>query len=177
MTRSRRLWLGAGIGALAAMTGAGVAWRRLSADPGDDDPQGLWTMRFARPEGTEFVMAHLTGNPLILNFWATWCVPCIREMPAFQRFLRSPDGQGWQVLALAVDAPVPVIEFVGRFKLELPVALAGIEGLELMRRLGNQQGGLPFTVAFRGDGRVLDRKLGETRDEDLVNWSKRAAKS
>jgi thiol-disulfide isomerase/thioredoxin len=177
MIRPRRLWLGAGVGAVAALAGAGVAWWRLSPEHATDDPQGLWAMRFARPEGPEFVMSHLTGKPLILNFWATWCVPCIREMPAFERFLKSPAGQGWQVLALAVDAPVPVIEFIGRFKLGLPVALAGIEGLELMRRLGNQQGGLPFTVAFRADGRVLDRKLGETRDEDLVNWSKKVIKS
>lgn len=177
MNRPRRLWLVAGVGASAALAGAGLAWWRLRPDHAADDPQGLWAMRFARTEGPELVMAHLTGRPLILNFWATWCVPCIREMPAFQRFLKSPSGQGWQVLALAVDAPVPVIEFVSRFKLELPVALAGIDGLDLMRRLGNQQGGLPFTVAFRADGRVLDRKLGETRDEDLFNWSKKAISS
>jgi len=177
MSPTRRQWLGAGTGLFALLAGAGVAWWRLTPSAAGNDPQGVWTMRFARPEGPELVMADFSGKPLILNFWATWCVPCIREMPAFQRFLKSPAGRGWQVLALAVDAPVPVIEFLNRFKLDLPVALAGLEGLELMRRLGNQQGGLPFTVAFGGDGQVLDRKLGETRTEDLVNWSQMASKN
>ncbi|MFO1219056.1 MAG: TlpA family protein disulfide reductase [Burkholderiaceae bacterium] len=150
----------------------GVAWRRWLMRPSDDDPQALWAMRFAKPDGGELVMANLRGKPLILNFWATWCVPCIRELPAFQRFRRDQAAAGWQLLALAVDAPVPVIEFMARFKLDLPVAMAGVEGLELMRQLGNVQGGLPFTVVMRGDGRVLDRKLGETKDEDLANWAK-----
>jgi thiol-disulfide isomerase/thioredoxin len=169
--------LGTGVGGAAALAGAGVAWWQLGDGGNGEDPQGLWQMRFARPEGPELVMADLRGKPLVLNFWATWCVPCIRELPAFQRFVASNSGQGWQVLALAVDAPVPVIEFVSRFKLELPVALAGVDGLELMRRLGNRQGALPYTVAFRADGRVLGRKLGETHDADLAQWAVSASKT
>jgi thiol-disulfide isomerase/thioredoxin len=160
---------------LAAAAGAGFGWWRHRSS-GDDDPQGLWEMRFARPEGGELVMANLRGKPLLLNFWATWCVPCIRELPAMQRFQRERAGQGWQVLALAVDSPVPVLEFASRFKLELPVAMAGIDGLEVMRRLGNTQGGLPFTVVLAPSGRVHARKLGETRTEDLTQWAESVAK-
>lgn len=175
MSANRRIWLAVTVAAAAAAAGAGYGWWRHRAS-GDDDPQGLWDMRFSRPEGGEFVMAHLRGKPLLLNFWATWCVPCIRELPAIQRFQRDRAAAGWQVLALAVDAPVPVLEFASRFKLELPVALAGVDGLELMRRLGNSQGGLPFTVVFAPNGRIHARKLGETRDDDLAQWAESVAK-
>lgn len=166
---SRRAWVAGGVGLAAAAAGAGLAWQRLK--PTRDAADGLWTMKFARPEGGEFVMADLRGNPLIINFWATWCVPCIRELPALQRFRREYEGRGWRVLALAVDSPVPVLEFVAKFKLELPVAMAGIGGLELMRDLGNQQGGLPFSVVFGRDGRVRERKLGETKYDELLRWA------
>ncbi len=121
-------------------------------------------------------MADFRGKPLILNFWATWCVPCIRELPALQRFQRDFEARGWRVLALAVDSPVPVLEFVSKFKLALPVGMAGVDGLELMRVLGNSQGGLPFSVAIDAAGRVLERKLGETKYDDLLLWAA-AAKS
>lgn len=166
---SRRSWLAGGVGLAAAAAGAGLAWQRLK--PTRNAADEVWTMRFARPEGGEFVMADLRGNPLIVNFWATWCVPCIRELPALQRFRREYDGRGWRVLALAVDSPVPVLEFVAKFKLELPVAMAGMGGLELMRDLGNQQGGLPFSVVFGRDGRVRERKLGETKYDELLQWA------
>lgn len=165
----RRAWLAGGVGLVAAAAGAGLAWRRLKPvhNPADD----LWTMRFARPEGGEFVMANLRGKPLIVNFWATWCVPCIRELPALQRFSREYETRGWSVLALAVDSPVPVLEFIAKFKLDLPVAMAGTGGLELMRELGNQQGGLPFSVVLGPDGRVRETKLGEMKYEELLRWA------
>jgi thiol-disulfide isomerase/thioredoxin len=166
---SRRAWLVGGVGLAAAAAGAGLAWQRLK--PARDVADDLWSMKFARPEGGEFVMADLRGSPLIINFWATWCVPCIRELPALQRFRREYEGGGWRVLALAVDSPVPVLEFVAKFKLELPVAMAGIGGLELMRDLGNQQGGLPFSVVLGRNGRVRERKLGETKYDELLRWA------
>ena len=175
MSATRRTWLAAGVGVLAAAAGVGLAWRRWSPSADSDDPGGLWQMRFARPEGGELALADWRGSPLVLNFWATWCVPCIRELPALQRFRREYEPQGWRVLALAVDAPVPVLEFMARFKLDLPVAMAGTGGLELMRVLGNTQGGLPFSVVLDTNGRVRERKLGETFYEDLVRWA--AAKS
>lgn len=176
MSVSRRAGLALGVGAIAGLTGVGVAWRQWSMTAGPDTAEPLWRLRFARPEGGEYVMANFHGKPLILNFWATWCVPCIRELPALQRFQRDFGASGWRVLALAVDSPVPVLEFIAKFKLDLPVAMAGVDGLELMRVLGNAQGGLPFSVAIDATGRIIDRKLGETKYDDLSRWAA-AAKS
>jgi thiol-disulfide isomerase/thioredoxin len=170
MNPDRRRWLATGVGAGAALAGAGLAWRQWNAAAPDTAGE-LWTMRFDKPECGQLVMANFHGKPLLINFWATWCVPCIRELPALQRFQRDYQTRGWQVLALAVDAPVPVLEFIARFKLELTVAMAGIGGMELLRSLGNAQGGLPFSVAIDADGRIRHRRLGESKYEELASWA------
>ncbi|MCW5656327.1 MAG: TlpA family protein disulfide reductase [Burkholderiaceae bacterium] len=170
MTPVRRRLLAAAVGAGAAMGGAAVAWHRWKR-PADDVASALWSMQFERPEGGKLVMADFRGKPLLINFWATWCVPCIRELPALQRFQREHAARGWQVLALAVDQPVPVLEFITRFKLELTVAMAGVDGLEWQRAMGNDKGGLPFTLVLDALGRPRQRKLGETTVEDLARWA------
>jgi thiol-disulfide isomerase/thioredoxin len=168
---TRRQWLiGAAVGAAAAAAGAGVAWWRLRV--GEPPlPAGFWDMRFERPEGGELSLASLRGKPLVLNFWATWCPPCISELPLLDRFHREQNARGWTVAALAVDSPTPVREFLRQRPLSMPVGLAGLDGVEFGRALGNAQGGLPFTVVLASDGSVAARKLGALKAEDIAAWT------
>lgn len=177
-TGSRRgLLLGAG--ALALAGGIGVAvWRQSgggAAGPAAGDPAlaGLWGLSFERPEGGSLAMAGFRGKPLIINFWATWCAPCIRELPLIDRFHQTHAAAGWQVVALAIDGPTPVREFLQKHRLGVPVGLAGVDGTELVRTLGNTQGGLPFTVLISADGRIAERKLGEISEAELAAWRAR----
>lgn len=167
---NRRRWLGGAvaIGAMAAGTG-GYLWRERSLR---DGPGGLWQLRFAQPGGGELAMSALRGRPLLLNFWATWCPPCIKEMPDLDRFQREFGGAGWQVVGLAIDGAAAVREFLARRPVGYPIGLAGFEGTELARSLGNDAGALPFSVWFDGDGRIVRRKLGETSYQDLVRWAR-----
>jgi thiol-disulfide isomerase/thioredoxin len=168
----RRRALGLAVGGAAALAGATVAWRQWAvSDAANDAARALWSMQFDKPEGGKLVMAYFRGKPLLINFWATWCVPCVRELPALQHFQREQADRGWQVIALAVDQPVPVIEFVNRFKLELTVALAGIDGLEWQRAMGNDKGGLPFSLVLDRAGTIRHRKLGESTIDDLTRWA------
>ena len=175
MSLSRRSAIGAAVGVAAAAGGALAWWRSTSPGQSESATQALWALQFDRPEGGKLVMADFRGSPLVINFWATWCVPCIRELPALQRFAREYAGQGWKVIALAVDQAVPVVEFVARFKLDLPVALAGIDGLEWQRAMGNTSGGLPFSVMLDANGRVRQRRLGESHYEELLQWASGAS--
>jgi thiol-disulfide isomerase/thioredoxin len=183
-TRRRRL-LTAGVAAGALSTGLGVAWWRGSATPaapradaGDtaaaDPLDTLWSLSLTRPEGGELALATLRGKPLLINFWATWCPPCLRELPEIDRFHREFGPRGWQVLGLAIDGPTPVREFLARVKVGFPMVLAGLEGTELVNHLGNPQGALPFSVMIDGGGRVLQRKLGETHFDELAGWAAKA---
>jgi thiol-disulfide isomerase/thioredoxin len=107
---------------------------------------------------------------LLVNFWATWCPPCIEELPLINAFYRENNANGWQVLALAIDRLAPVQSFLAQHPLDFPVAMAGMSGTELVRSLGNLSGGLPFSVAVGGDGSVLQRKLGRLSSDDLAVW-------
>jgi thiol-disulfide isomerase/thioredoxin len=167
----RRQWLQvAGVAAAAGAAGAGWhAWRSWQTS---EEPVGPpWSERFATPEGGELALASLRGRPLVLNFWATWCPPCIKELPELDRFHREWAARGWQVVGLAVDSPKPVKEFLQRQPLSFAVGMAGLEGSALSRQLGNEQGALPFTAVFDRSGRLIRRKLGQTSFDELAGWA------
>jgi len=171
----RGLMVAAGAAAAAAGLTAGLWQLRRAGEPaapaGTSGPTDPWALRFPQPDGGELVMAKLRGRPLLLNFWATWCPPCIREMPEIDRFARQFAANGWQVVGLAVDQDKPVRDFLSRNPVSYPIALAGFQGIELSRSLGNDAGALPFTVAFDATGKVVKRHLGESRFELLASWA------
>ena len=176
---SRRAWLVAA-GGVAAIAGAGLSWQRQGAGaatggtPGlaaTPAPDSLWAFKAERPQGGELALASLRGKPLLINFWATWCAPCVREMPLIDRFHREYGPRGWQVLGLAIDRPAPVAEFLARVKVGFPIGLAGLDGMDLLHSLGNAQGGLPFTVVINAAGQLAQRKLGETSFDELAGWA------
>ena len=169
----RRHWLFAGVAALAAAAGAGGAWwqRRAGGGAGAEalDPD-FWALRFERPEGGELVFDQLRGKPLLVNFWATWCPPCVEEMPMIDEFFRSSAPQGWQVVGLAIDQPSAVRKFLTRTPVSYPIGLAGLQGTDWVKRLGNTAGGLPFTLVVDAGGSVAARKMGKLEASDLQSW-------
>ena len=164
----RRRWLGAGVAVAAAAAGAGAWWRRRE-EQGRGQPldAAFWALRFDRPEGGELRLDALRGQPLLVNFWATWCPPCVKELPDINQFYGEAKSKGWQVLGLAVDQAEPVRAFLQKTPLDFPIALAGPEGLALVRELGNPAGGLPFSVTFDAAGEIRWRRLGVSRLEEL----------
>ncbi|MGS5085368.1 TlpA disulfide reductase family protein [Hydrogenophaga sp. A37] len=167
----RRLWMG-GVAAVAMAAGAGAAWWRLR--PGEllsGAEAAFWATELPGVRGETVALQRFLGRPLLVNFWATWCPPCVEELPLVNAFYRANEPAGWQVLGLAVDQAAPVRSFLQRLPLDFPVALAGLAGTELGRSLGNASGGLPFTVVFGADGTVMHRKLGKLSESDLSLWA------
>ena len=167
---ARRVALGA-LALTAAATGAWLSSRRLSLSP--PELTGFWERSFATPDGATLALASLRGRPLLVNFWATWCPPCIQELPLLSTFYNDNKANGWQLLGLAVDKPEPVVRFLAQSPVSFPVALAGLDGASLTRELGNTAGGLPFSVLFDAQGAVRDRKLGQLHAPDLAGWRKK----
>ena len=167
MNRRMTLLGGAAVAAVAA--GAGAAWWRTRLGTADDG-MAIWSMRFETPAGGQLSFADLRGKPLLLNFWATWCPPCVSELPLLDRFHREQQARGWQVVGLAVDNRAPVTEFLGKRPVGFPIGLAGVEGVELARMMGNTGGALPFTVVFDRAGEAKARKLGVIQPDDLTRW-------
>jgi thiol-disulfide isomerase/thioredoxin len=169
--KRRRLVLA---GAAVAAGAAGLVWRLRQEQRAAEQglPDAWWSQRWPTPDGGEIAMAAWRGKPILVNFWATWCAPCVREMPAIDRFRQ--DHPAWQVLGVAIDQAEPVREFLLRVPVRFAIVLAGADGLQWSLRLGNLAGGLPFTVAISADGRIIRRKAGETTIEELAAWARAA---
>lgn len=171
--RERRILLTAG--ALAALGGAGWgAWRLRLAQPADEAASAFWGAHFVNLAGAQVAMAGFRGQPLLLNFWATWCPPCVDELPLLNRFYAAHRAAGWTVLGLALDRPEKVQPFLQRMPLDFPVVLGDAAGTALTRMLGNDKGGLPFSVLFASNGAILKRKMGKLTEQDLQDWRQSA---
>lgn len=173
--RSRRRWLVGAMTAVAVAAGASGAWWRLRTGSASGDEQlgaEFWKQSFQQPDGKTLALATLRDKPLLVNFWATWCPPCLEELPMLERFSREQAVNGWQVVGLAIDQPSAVRKFLERVPVGFPMGLAGLQGTELIRQLGNTSGGLPFTIVLGADGAVLGRKMGKLDPTDLDAWQR-----
>lgn len=172
---TRRLALGGAAATLAGVA-AGVWWSRGGA-PDSREAQAapelaaFWATPWADPQGKALPIQGFRGKPLLLNFWATWCPPCVEEFPLLDAFFVENRSKGWQVFGLAVDRAEMVQRFLRQNPVQFPIAMAGIGGTELARALGNVSGGLPFTVVVNSAGAVAQRKLGRVSPDNLQQWS------
>ncbi len=177
--KERRLLIGAAIGS-AGLAAAGLAWWRYQAPATQEDAASgapapelasFWATPWADPSGSLLQVQHYQGKPLLINFWATWCPPCVDELPMLNAFYLQNKAKGWQVLGLAVDRVDMVQRFLRQNPVDFPVAMASLGGADLARTLGNVSGGLPFTVVVNGVGAIAQRKLGRVTSDNLQQWA------
>jgi thiol-disulfide isomerase/thioredoxin len=171
----RRVLAVAGVASAALAFGAALWWRSKDAQVAQGVPSAelapFWVTPWVDPQGKALNVRQLQGKPLIINFWATWCPPCVEELPLINAFFQQNKANGWQVLGLAVDRVDMVQKFLRQNPVDFPVAMAGLGGSELGRALGNLSGGLPFTVVVDGAGAIAHRKLGRVTPENLQQWA------
>ncbi len=169
---ARRRLLYAAVAGAATVAGLSLAWWNQKLNlPSGAARLALWDLSFASPGRPDLPMQTFAGKPLLLNFWATWCPPCVEELPLLDGFYIKNSSNGWQVLGLAVDKESAVQHFLKQAPVRFPIALAGMAGIELSKTLGNFSGGLPFTVVLGSAGQVLHRRMGRISTEDLLLWS------
>jgi len=169
----RRHWLLAGVGMAAGLAGALLAWQKFQPQGVMDGAvQNFWLQEFEKPEGGTLSFQSMRGKPLLVNFWATWCPPCIEELPLIDAFYATNQSKSLQVVGLAVDQPSMVRRFLGQKPLRFPVGLAGFTGTALGQSLGNAQSVLPYSVLFAANGMLLKQKAGKLEQSDLDDWLK-----
>jgi thiol-disulfide isomerase/thioredoxin len=170
--KSRREWIFKSVAGLAAIAGAGWSWWRHSLKAADSGAaEAFWRQSMDTLDGGKMSLATLKGKLVLVNFWATWCPPCVEELPLLDRFYQENKANNWQIVGIAVDQRDPVARFLGKVPLQYPVVLAGISGIALGKSLGNLSGGLPFTVVLGSDGLIAHRKMGRVTPDDLKVWA------
>jgi thiol-disulfide isomerase/thioredoxin len=117
--------------------------------------------------GQQHPLAQWKGKALLVNFWATWCAPCVDEMPELSALQTEIAPRKIQIIGVGIDSPSNIAQFASKYQISYPLYLGGVNGTELSRQLGNQAGGLPFTVLIGSDGTVKKTYLGRIKINEL----------
>lgn len=101
------------------------------------------------------------GKLILINFWATWCPPCIKEIPDLIELQDEYGNQGFQIVGVAIDEDDAVKAFAKEFGINYPTLLAGMDGPGLAKRFGNAIGALPYSVFVNRNGEISNTIRGE----------------
>lgn len=156
-------------GLIAAVIGAAIHWARMAPHaPQDNATSNFFSRTFTDVAGNKQAMAQWQGKVLVINFWATWCAPCVDEMPELSALQREL-AKDTQIVGIGIDSEKNIRTFNDKLKVAYPLYIGGIDGSELSRTFGNQAGGLPYTVVVGKSGDIVARYTGRLAIDKLRN--------
>jgi thiol-disulfide isomerase/thioredoxin len=176
MTPGRREALILGGAGLAAAAAGFLAGPAVLKGFGGGEADSLWAANLKDLSGKPRTVGEWRGRVLVCNFWATWCAPCREEIPLLMEARERYRVTGMEFVGIAIDNAIKVVEYAASLKISYPILVAEANGLDLMRKLGNAGGGLPYTVIADRDGAVVHRKLGAVKGPELEALLKPLAK-
>lgn len=168
MKPALQLATGVLVALLAAAAGVWVSQR--SSEPSSvksGAAEKLMALELPDRAGKPRRMLDWRGKVLVVNFWATWCPPCIEEMPGFERLSRKYAQKGVEFVGISIDTAGNVNEFASLHEITYPLLVGNGETLKLAKDFGNAMQGLPFTVILDREGKARRVKLGRFNEADL----------
>ena len=167
----RRLLIG--VAALAGLGGAGFSWRRRQAQESaaraaDEAVSLFYQQALPDSQGQVFRFEQLRGRQVVVNFWATWCAPCIEEMPELSALATRMRASGTRFIGVGVDNQEAIARFARRIPVDYPLVVANATGAFMAAKFGNTAGGLPYTVVIGPSGKVKTRILGRVSIDSLT---------
>ncbi len=122
--------------------------------------QTLFAASFTDAQGQQQALSQWQGKIVIVNFWATWCPPCLEEMPELSNTQKAFKDNGVVVLGISVDDVEKISEFVKETPVSYPLFAADMDAMRLAESLGNRSGVLPYTVVINTDGSIVKSYMG-----------------
>ena len=116
-------------------------------------------------EGVKQSIRSWPGKSMIVNFWATWCAPCRKEIPLLKDIAKNEAKAGFQVVGIAIDFRDDVIKFADEYKIDYPLLMGEQDGLAAADSFGVQSAALPFTVFTDNQGLIVTMVVGELTPE------------
>jgi thiol-disulfide isomerase/thioredoxin len=168
MTRTKQAFLFIAVALVALAAGLYLhPLNREAGAPAAVTPPGLLDTALESLDGGRKPLKTWTGKVLVVNFWATWCGPCRKEIPEFIQMQQRLGGQGLQFIGIAIDEKDKVQAYVREIGINYPVLVGELDAVEMSRSLGNELGALPFTVIIDRSGKVVHATLGATTEAKL----------
>ena len=182
-----------GVGAGLLVSGPGPVWRtelgqralQSAAEAAKPPPDGVRMARRGEPmpeialpalSGERVALpAAYAGRPLLLNFWASWCAPCVKEMPELDRFAQTQGADGVQVVGIALEDAAAVQVFLARIPVTYPILLDTPGPADSSVQVGNAMGVLPYSVLIGADGRILRQRAGPFDPGELDGFARPAS--
>lgn len=167
---NRGIWLILGLAVWAAAVGGYLGRRPLSAPDVASGSRQLPAMTLADLDGKPHTLAEYRGRRVLLNLWASWCVPCLEEMPALVQAQEKFGEQAPIVIGIAMDEPAHVRAFLAAHPVNYPILLGSLASPSTSEQLGNTRQVLPYSVLVDADGRTLATHAGALSPALLQQW-------
>ena len=140
---------------LSALSGVGLfTWHQSQTQKNKLPDVALYDI-----DGNIYQLDNKVGKPLFINVWATWCAPCVEEIPELVEFRKNTDPKQLSMISIGIDKPNLLIDFTTRFEINYPV-LMGLPINDLLPRMGNQRGVLPYSLLVDAKGKIVKRYYG-----------------
>jgi thiol-disulfide isomerase/thioredoxin len=166
---NRRQWISiAGISLLALLAGVVTSqWIYKTGLASDPAIKAFFANPWQTADGKPVDTTQWQGKVLVVNFWASWCPPCVEEMPTLDKLQAEFKNQNVLFVGIGIDSPSNIRQFLEMTPVSYPIVIGGLEGSNLSKQLGNSQGALPYTIIINGQGKSTSSKLGKISEEEL----------
>ena len=166
---NRRQWiLISGISLLALLAGIfSSQWISKTGLASDPSIKAFFANSWQTPDGKTANSENWREKVLVVNFWASWCPPCVEEMPTLDKIAQEYSAKNVLIVGIGIDSPSNIREFLQKTPVSYPIVIGGLEGSNLSKQMGNAQGALPYTVVINPKGKSIYTKLGKITEDEL----------
>ena len=166
---NRRQWIIISVISLLALL-AGILtshWISKTGLASDPSIKAFFANSWQTPDGKTADSEKWREKVLVVNFWASWCPPCVEEMPALDKIQQEYVSKNVLIVGIGIDSPSNIRDFLQKTPISYPIVVGGLEGSSLSKQMGNTQGALPYTVIINPKGKSVFTKLGKISEEEL----------